>query len=47
MEGWVCVHFAGNFNTFSRELSGGRLVGINGWGLIGVDALVDGDTSTT
>jgi len=27
-------------------MSGGRLVGISGWGFIGVDALEEGDSST-
>ena len=33
--------------TFSNELSGGRLAGIGGRGLIGVDISVEDDTSTT
>ena len=33
--------------TFSKELSGGRLAGMGGWALIGVDISVVDESSTT
>ena len=41
------TQYSNIFITFSNELSGGRLAGIGGRGLIGVDISVEDDTSTT